>query len=459
MPPAPQRGLPARLKLGQTAFGGLLVGVGVGFSFALYRWVDDGEFFSWSVATPYSPLVAVLIGGASAAVLGLWVVQYSGKFNYRHTGRVLISVSLIWVGFGAGLFGPAALGVPGSWETGNFHDRPDETTAFDALSDGYHSGLTAFGDVKILEARNIDAKQLAHQLGAPEQCSVEGSPPRRTSSKKLQQGELIWFSGVTECQEFSLPWDAIVGVPSRRSPKGVLILLHGTASSPEALFGVETGSYFPDYSNRAGLKGLADGFVVIAPRILTDLVDDEESGYNYLRNRIDRRAQALGLRLIGMEQVTLTHLLNSVNTKLGLQDLKQVIYGVSLGGLVAFYQAALNPEIDAVIVSQWSEDRFEKLVGATHQSAMWLYEDGDYSITLGAALELRDREVAKLIFPRPLGIEVGEKDPRSLTMLPLLGALSELYVNYPQRLQITVNDGGHEMKYSPAVDKMWSEVG
>jgi dienelactone hydrolase len=137
--------------------------------------------------------------------------------------------------------------------------------------------------------------------------------------------------------------------------------------------------------NQSGLAGLSDGFVVIAPRILTDLVYDNESGYNYHRNRVDRRAAALGLRLLGMEQIALSHLLRSVTNELGVQDLSQVIYGVSLGGLVAFYQAALNPEIDAVIVSQWAEDRFEKLASPSYPHAMWRFESGDYSITTGSA--------------------------------------------------------------------------
>ena len=94
----------------------LLVLIGVGLAFALYR-AGGREFFSWSVATPYSPLVAVLIGGVSAALVGLWLLTSSGKFNYPRTQRLLVSTSLIWLGFGAGLFGPAALGREGSWET------------------------------------------------------------------------------------------------------------------------------------------------------------------------------------------------------------------------------------------------------------------------------------------------------------------------------------------------------
>lgn len=95
----------------------LFVSLGVVFAFLLYRWVGGGEFFSWQVATPYSPLVTVLVGGLGAVLVALWLLFSSGKLNFQHGRRMLISISLIWLGFGAGLFGPAALGLEGSWET------------------------------------------------------------------------------------------------------------------------------------------------------------------------------------------------------------------------------------------------------------------------------------------------------------------------------------------------------
>ena len=156
--------------------------------------------------------------------------------------------------------------------------------------------------------------------------------------------------------------------------------------------------------------------------------------------------------------MTLTHSVRSVTRELGVEGLDQIIYGVSLGGLVAFYQMALDPEIDGLIVSQWSEDRFEKLVDPDSRDAMWRYENGDYSILLGSALELRDRFVAQLIYPRPFGIEVGEEDPRASSMLPLIEALSRLYDDRPGNLHVRVNEGGHEMLYSPVVSGVWSQV-
>lgn len=102
-----------------------LVAVGVGLAPLYRRVVGDGSLFSWSVATPYSPLVAVLIWGGSAALLGCWVVNSLGKFNMPQNGRVLASISLIWVGFGAGLFGTVVLERNGSRER-IVHSRDSE---------------------------------------------------------------------------------------------------------------------------------------------------------------------------------------------------------------------------------------------------------------------------------------------------------------------------------------------
>lgn len=97
--------------------GVLWIFLGIGLAFSLYAWPGDDNIFSWSVATPYAPLVAALIGFGGAVLLGFWLLNFWGKLKFRHRGRLLVGISLVWIGFGAGLFGPAALGREGSWET------------------------------------------------------------------------------------------------------------------------------------------------------------------------------------------------------------------------------------------------------------------------------------------------------------------------------------------------------
>ena len=111
--PSPNR---TAVTFGRIFLRTLLVMLGVSLAYSFYRLLGDGEIFAWSLASVYAPLGAALIGGGSAVLVGLWVVNSWGKFRLRHSRALLVSVSLIWMGFGAGLLGPAVLGQRAAWE-------------------------------------------------------------------------------------------------------------------------------------------------------------------------------------------------------------------------------------------------------------------------------------------------------------------------------------------------------
>ncbi len=89
-----------------------LLAVGVAIAFGLYQdwW---GIAYSWGDSNPLDRLVAAGIGGISAALLVAWILYSLGKLNFRFSAQTLMSISIIWIGFGSGLFGPAALGRDG----------------------------------------------------------------------------------------------------------------------------------------------------------------------------------------------------------------------------------------------------------------------------------------------------------------------------------------------------------
>lgn len=339
-------------------------------------------------------------------------------------------------------------------------ESPSELKAFADLAAGYHHGVTALGSRLRIQSGDVtlSSKDLLSHLGAPRRCFSGPTDAGPYESAVTEFGSLYWFAGETECDGVLFPWDVVVGMPENAPPKGVMVLIHGTASSPEQLFGVNQGPYEVDYVNVAGRKALKDGFLVIAPRILTDLVFDSQTGYNQKRNEVDRRAQAIGLRLVGLEQKILQDCIASARREFQAERLPTVIYGVSLGGRIAFHQAAVNPEIDAVIVSQWSESRYEKFLDRDSVHSLWRYEYADYAITLGAAIEIKDDRVAALVHPRPLAIEVGSEDPRSESMASLLPLLEQLYAESPRDFVVVVEDGGHEMFYDSVVPEIWERL-
>lgn len=53
--------------------------------------------------------MAAGVGVISAALLILWIAHSLGKLKFRFSFQTLMNVSIIWIGFGAGLFGPAAV--------------------------------------------------------------------------------------------------------------------------------------------------------------------------------------------------------------------------------------------------------------------------------------------------------------------------------------------------------------
>ena len=109
-----------------------LFAAGFLLAFILYFLPLGGEtsgLFSWGVATHYSPIVAAFIGLASATIVMLWLLRFaidSGSRENRSKKRekikkrggiaALISISLIWVGFGLGLLGPAVLGTKPAYQ-------------------------------------------------------------------------------------------------------------------------------------------------------------------------------------------------------------------------------------------------------------------------------------------------------------------------------------------------------
>ena len=91
-----------------------LLASGVAIAFALYRNLLGIPFY-WVYSTPFAPLVAVIIGVFSAIILIVWILHSLGKLRFRFDLPILMSVSLIWIGFGAGLLGPVVLGRDGAW--------------------------------------------------------------------------------------------------------------------------------------------------------------------------------------------------------------------------------------------------------------------------------------------------------------------------------------------------------
>lgn len=121
---------------------------------------------------------------------------------------------------------------------------------------------------------------------------------------------------------------------------------------------------------------------------------------------------------------------------------------------MALYISAVNDEIAATVISNWSEEREKKLFSRDHPTANWRSEDNDYVIFHNGVFYTRDQDIIEnLIYPRPIFFEVGANDDRSIGVLPLIDNLLKLtkYAeNHNQRLCLHIGSGGHEIFYDKA---------
>ena len=101
----------------------LFFGIGIALAYSLYlvneeRQAGSGWFqFSWSEATDYSPLVAVVIGVISASLASLWVILELSNSRSIRVRYFVTAISVVWIGFGLGLTAPAVMGIPASFSS------------------------------------------------------------------------------------------------------------------------------------------------------------------------------------------------------------------------------------------------------------------------------------------------------------------------------------------------------
>jgi hypothetical protein len=309
----------------------------------------------------------------------------------------------------------------------------------------------------------MEISELKSLLGWPEdKCKDPAVNIERSFYQIVPSGDIITIDGAVECETgLSIPVSGLLGIPRVSESSGFLITVPGTASSPERDFGLETAIYdAADYGHGFAHRAMEDGFVVFSPRVLTDLLLDSASGYNGRRGDIDRRAQVLGDRLHGIELLALSSTISELQTHPEMLSLQTGVYGISLGGSIAFWLGAVNQDIDAIVSSQWVEERTDKLAGRDNPWSMWRFEDGDYVILQDAAIRLKDERVAQLIHPRPLLLEYGDQDPRAIDVLPVWEDLIDLYPPGSEddgRLSLIIESGGHEIFYDKAITflKFW----
>ncbi len=239
-----------------------------------------------------------------------------------------------------------------------------------------------------------------------------------------------------------------------------VIALHGHGYGSREIVGLE-----PDGSIRSGDPGLHKdfavelvkrGFIVAAPELI---------GFGDRRFEVDKEAapgksscfhiaaQLLlaGQTVAGYRVYETMRVVDYLQTRGEVQHQQIGCMGISGGGLVAAFTAALDERIQATAVSGYANTFADSIVKVGHCLDNYIP---------GLLLEAEMSDIIGLIAPRSLLIESGDQD----RVFPVAGArkaveaLERIYdsVGASDRLETDFFHGGHEISGAKAYD--WFEL-
>ena len=179
-----------------------------------------------------------------------------------------------------------------------------------------------------------------------------------------------------------------------REPAGCAVILPDADQTPEQLLGLSPG--IPARSQVARLLA-ENGFEIVVPTMVSReklrTEDKQLQGSDQThREWIYRQAFHMGRHVIGYEAQTVMAAIDWFRQRRG-EQVKIAVCGYAEGALVAFYTAAVDSRIDAVLVSGYFDSR-QKVSAEPIYRNVW-----------GLLREFGDAEVASLILPRALIIE------------------------------------------------------
>ncbi|OMF34571.1 dienelactone hydrolase [Paenibacillus sp. FSL H8-0548] len=253
-------------------------------------------------------------------------------------------------------------------------------------------------------------------------------------------------------------------VPEQQAadPVPAVIALHGHGYGNREIVGLE-----PDGSERVGNPGLhknfavslvREGYVVAAPELIgfggRRLAEDKGEGPG--RSSCFRLAAHLlmtGRTLPGLRVRETSRVVDYLESRAGVDADRIAIMGISGGGLVAGFTAALDARIRCAVVSGYANLFEDSILARNHCLDNYIP---------GILQEAELPELLGLIVPRGLFLESGEMDrvfPRE-SAVKAFGELQSLYAaaGAPNAVLCDYFQGGHEINGAPAFAWLRSQL-
>lgn len=231
-------------------------------------------------------------------------------------------------------------------------------------------------------------------------------------------------------------------VPHGAVSAPLVVAQHGGGSLPEVCSDLLGESNYGFFTKRA----LERGMVVFAPQLLLWDFDTENCekklrpAIRYDRKELDRKLKHLGLSITGLEVFCIRRSIDYLHTLSCVDPSRTGMMGISYGGYFSLYTAAAEPRIRSVYAAAFFNDRTQIAFEG------WRYQNG--------ANQFGDAEVAALIAPRRLQLDVGKTDP-VFDYRPALREAERAAAYYArfgasEQLRFTLWEGGHRFDESGA---------
>lgn len=220
----------------------------------------------------------------------------------------------------------------------------------------------------------------------------------------------------------------LLGIPANRARSHPLVILqHGGGGSPENIMGILP---YWNYTNM-GRRLMEAGFAVFCPQLY---LWGDNLGPSIERQKVDSQLKQLGSSITALEIFKIQRTLDALTHDPRLDPARVGMMGLSYGGFYTLFTAAVDTRIKAAASSCFLNDRY------VVDWPDWIWHDSGNTFL--------DSEVARLICPRPLYIEIGKRDElfncRHAEKPARQIAQTYKRLKIPDRFHYKVFDGGHE---------------
>ena len=238
----------------------------------------------------------------------------------------------------------------------------------------------------------------------------------------------VWIQTLPEMETYGLLF-----VPHSGGPFPLVISQHGGGGTPELCSNLFQPANYNDMSRRV----LRRHCVVFAPQLP---MWREEFGPPVERDRLDRQLKQLGGSMAALDIHQIRRSLDALSGREEIDASRIGMMGLSWGGFYTLVTAAIDTRIQVALSSCFFNDRYKyDLAPAT-----WF----------DAANSFLDAELACLVCPRSLYIEVGRRDDLFTveTARPEAEKVRAVYeaLGIESRFRYHEHEGGHEFDQDDA---------